>query len=82
MANRKGKSGISDRISFFQSSEITVYGDCSHKTKRCLLHGKKNATNLDSRDITLPTKVYIVAPMIFPVFVYECESWTIKKTEH
>ena len=67
-------------------SKITADGDCSHEIKRCLLLGKKVMTNLDSilksRDITLPTKVRLVKAMVFPVFIYGCESWTIKKVEH
>ena len=68
-------------------SKITADGDCSHEiTPRCLLLGRKVMTNLDSilksRDITLPTKVHLVKAMVFPVVMYECESWTIKKTEH
>ena len=67
-------------------SKITVDGDCSHEIKRCLLFGRKVMTNLDSifksRDITLPTKVRLVKAMVFPVVVYGCESWTIKKAEH
>ena len=66
-------------------SKITVDGDCSHKIKRCLLLGRKVMTNLDSifksRDITLPTKVHLVKPMVFPVVMYGCESWTLKKAE-
>ena len=66
-------------------SKITVDGDCSHKTKRCLLLGRKVMTNLDSilesRDITLPTKAHLVEAMVFPVVTYGCESWTVKKTE-
>ena len=69
----------------FLGSKITADGDCSHETKRCLLLGKKVMTNLDgilkSRDITLPTKVRLVKAMVFPVVMYECESWTIKKAE-
>ena len=65
--------------------KITVDGDCSHKIKRCLLLGRKAMTNLDSilksRDITLPTKVHLVKAMVFPVVMYGCESWTIKKAE-
>ena len=64
---------------------ITVDGDCSHENKGRLLLGRKVMTNLDSvlnsRDITLPTKVYLVKAMVFPVVIYRCESWTIKKTE-
>ena len=69
----------------FWGSKITADGDCSHETKRCLLLGRKTVTNLDSilksRDITLLTKVHLVKAMIFPVVMYGCESWTIKKTE-
>ena len=67
-------------------SKVTANGDCSHEIKRCLLLGRKVMTNLDSilksRDITLPTKVHIVKVMAFPVVMYGCESWTIKKAEH
>ena len=67
-------------------SKITADGDCSHEIKRCLLLGKKVKTNLDSilknRDILLPTKVHLVKAMFFPVVMYGCESWTIKKAEH
>ena len=67
-------------------SKITADGDCSHKIKRHLLLGRKAMINLDSilksRDITWPTKVCLVKPMIFPVVMYGCESWTIKKAEH
>ena len=70
----------------FLGSKITVDGDCSHEIKRCLLLGRKVMTNLDSilksRDITLPTKVHLVKAMVFPVVIYGCESWTIKKAEH
>ena len=66
-------------------SKITTDGDCSHEIKRCLLLGRKGMTNLDSifksRDITLPTKVHIVQAMVFPVIMYGCESWTVKKAE-
>ena len=66
-------------------SYITADGDCSHEIKRCLLLGSKAMTNLDSvlksRDITLPTKFHLVKAMVFPVIMYECESWTIKKAE-
>ena len=65
--------------------KITVDGDCSHEIKRCLLLGRKATTNLDSifksRDITLPTKIHLVKALAFPVVMYECESWTIKKAE-
>ena len=67
-------------------SKITADGDCSHEFKRRLLLGRKAMTNLDSilksRDITLPTKICLVKPMVFPVVMYGCESWTIKKAEH
>ena len=70
----------------FGGSKITADGDCSHETKRRLLLGRKVMTNLDSilksRNITLPTKVCLVKPMVFPVVRYRCESWTIKKAEH
>ena len=70
----------------FLGSKITADDDCSHEIKRRLLLGKKAMTNLDSilkiRDITLPTKVYLVKVMVFPVVMYGCESWTIKKAEH
>ena len=69
----------------FLGSKITADGDCSHVIKRCLLLGRKTMTNLDSiikiRDITLPTKVHLVKAMVFPVVMYGCESWTIKKAE-
>ena len=74
---------VSDFI--FQGSKITADGDCSHEIKRHLLLGRKVMTNLDSifksRDITLPTKVHLVKAIIFPVVMYECESWTVKKAE-
>ena len=69
----------------FLGSQITVHGDCSHEIKRCLLLGRKAMTNLDSvlkiRHIILPTKVLIVKTMAFPVDMYGCESWTVKKAE-
>ena len=69
----------------FLDSKITADGDCSHEIKRSLLLGRKAMTNLDSilksRDITLPTKVHIVKAVVFPVVMYRCRSWTIKKTE-
>ena len=75
---------VSDFI--FGGSKITADGDCSHEIKRCLLLGRKVMTNLDSifksRDITLPTKVRLVKAMVFPVVMYGCESWTVKKAEH
>ena len=70
----------------FLSSKITADGDCSHEIKRHLFLGRKAMTNLDSifksRDIPLPTKLHIVKAMVFPVVMYGCESWTIKKAEH
>ena len=70
----------------FLGSKITADGDCSHENKRCLFLGRKAMTNLNSilqsRDTTLPTKVCLVKVMVFPVVMYGCESWTIKKTEH
>ena len=70
----------------FLGSKITADGDCSHEIKRCLLLGRKVITNLDnilkSRDITLPTKVCLVKAVVFPVVMYGCESWTVKKAEH
>ena len=70
----------------FLGSKITADGDCSHEIKRCLLLGRKAMTNLDSilksRDITLLTKVHLVKAMVFPVVMYGCKSWTIKKAEH
>ena len=70
----------------FLGSKITADGDCSHEIKRCLLLGRKAMTNLDSilksRDITLPTKICLVKAMVFPVVMYGCDSWTIKKAEH
>ena len=70
----------------FGGSKITVDGDCSHEIKRRLLLGKKIMTNLDSilksRDITLSTKVHLVKAMVFPVVMYGCKSWTVKKAEH
>ena len=73
-------------LTIFLSSEIAVDGDCSHEIKRCLLLGRKVMTKLDSilkiKDIALPTKVHQVRAMIFPVVMYGCESWTIKKAEY
>ena len=75
---------VSDFI--LEGSKITADGDCSHEIKRCLLLGRKVMNNLDSilksRDITLPTKVCLVKAMVFPVVMYGCESWTVKKDEH
>ena len=84
MANRWGNSGtVSDFI--LGGSKITADGDCSHEIKRHLLLGRKVITNLDSilkcRDITSPTKVPLVKAMVFPVIMYGCESWTVKKAE-
>ena len=84
MANRWGNNGNSDRL-YLGGFKITANGDCSHEIKRCLFLGRKVMTNLDrilkSRDITLLTKVHIVKAMIFPIVVYGCESWTLKKAE-
>ena len=84
MANIWGNSGNSVRL-IFLGSKITADGDCSHEIKRCLLLGRKVVTNLDSifksRDITLPTKVPLVKAMVFPVVMYGCESWTVKKAD-
>ena len=84
MANRWGNNGKSDRL-YFWGSKTIADGDWSHEIKRCLLLGRKVMTNLDSRlksrDITLPTKVCLVKAMVFPVVMYGCESWTIKKAE-
>ena len=84
MANRWGnEEKVADFI--FLSSKITGDGNCSHEIKRRLLIGRKPMTNLDSvlkiRDITLPTKVHLVKAMVFPVVMYGCESWTVKKAE-
>ena len=76
---------MNKRLRFFLINKITADGDWSHVIKRCLLLGRKAMTNLDSilksRNIILPTKVHIVRAMVFPVVMYECESWTIKKAE-
>ena len=70
----------------FGGSQITADGDCSHEIKRCLVLGRKVMTKLDSmlksRDITLPTNVHLVKAMVFPVVMYGCKSWAVKKTEH
>ena len=77
-----------ERVSDFNFgvSKITADGDCSHEIERCLFLGRKVMTNLDSifksRDITLPTKVCLVKAMVFPVVMYGCENWTVKKAEH
>ena len=88
MGNRwgnRGNSGNSVRL-YFLGSKITADGDCSHEIKKRLLLGRKVMTNLDSilksRDITLSRKVRLVKAMVFPVVMYGCESWTIKKAEH
>ena len=85
MANRWGNSEtVADFI--FLGSKITADDNCSHEIKKCLLLGRKVMTNLDSilkrRDITLPTKVHLMKAMVFPVVMYGCESWTIKKAVH
>ena len=78
-----GRQTVSDFV--FLGSKITADGDCSHEMKRHLLLGRKVMTNLDSilksRDITLPTKVHLVNTMVFPVVMYECESWTVRNAE-
>ena len=80
-----GKTGETVADFIFRGSKITADGDCSHEIKRLLLLGRKVLTNLDSilksRDITLPTKVHLVKAMVFPMVMYGCESWTVKKTE-
>ena len=86
MENRWGNSGNSVKFFFWGGgSKITADCDCSHEIKRCLLLGRKVMTNLDSilksRDITLLTKVCLVKDMVFPVVMYGCESWTVKKAE-
>ena len=84
MANSWGNNGNNDRL-YFLGFKITVDGDCRHEIKRCLLLGRKAMINLDSilkiRDITLLTKVHIVKAIVFPVVLYGCESWIIKKAE-
>ena len=81
-----GETTETVREFIFLGSKITADGDCSHEIKRRLLLGRKVMTNLDSRlksrDNTLPTKVYLVKAMVFPIVLYGCESWTIKKAEH
>ena len=80
-----GKENL-DTDTHTHGSKITVDRDCSHEIKRCLLLGRKTLTNLDSvlksRDIILPTKTHVVKTMIYPVLIYGCDSWTIKKAEH
>ena len=85
MANRWGNNGtVTDFI--FLGSKITADGDCSHEIKRHFLHGRKAMTTLNSilksRDITLPTKVCLVKAIVFPVVMYGCNNWTIKKAKH
>ena len=81
-----GKQWKQCQTLFFEGSEITADGDCSHEVKRRLLLRRKVMTNLDSilksRDITLPTKVHLIKAIVFPVVMYGCESWTVKKAEH
>ena len=85
LCKEKNSCFIHHQQGIFWGSKITADGECSHKIKRRLLLGRKVMTNLDSilksRDITLPTKVYIVKAMVFPAVMYGCESWTIKKAE-
>ena len=85
MGNRWETVGIVSDFMFLES-KITADGDCNHEIKRRLLLGSKVMTNLDSilrrRDITLPTKVHLVKAMVFPVVMYGCENWTVKKAEH
>ena len=84
MGNRWGNSRNSVRL-YLGGSKITADGDCRHEIKRHVLLGRKVMTNLDnilSRDITLPTKVCLVKAMVFPVVMYGCENWTVKKVEH
>ena len=81
-----GETVVTVTDSILGGSKITADGDCSHEIKRRLLLGRKAMTNLDSilksRDSTLPTKVHLVKAMVFPVVMYGCESWTVKKAEH
>ena len=85
-SNRWGNSGNSVRLYFGGGSKITADGDCSHEIKRRLFLGRKVMSNLDSvfksRDVTLPTKVRLIKTLVFPVVMYGCESWTVKKAEH
>ena len=85
MVNRWENNGNHDRL-YFGGLKITADGDCSHEIKRRLLLGRKAMANLDSilksRDITLSTKIHLVKDMVFPVVMYICERWTIKKAEH
>ena len=85
LPNIRGNSGKSVRLFILLGSKITADGDCSHEIKRCLLLRRKVMTNLDnilkSRDVTLPTKVHLAKAIVFPVVMYGCESWTVKKAE-
>ena len=85
MTNRWGNNANSEKF-YFGGLKITADGDCSREIKRHLLLRRKVITNLDSilksRDITLPTKVHLVKAMVFPIVMYGCESWTVKKAEH
>ena len=84
MGNRWGNSGNSEKL-YFGGLQNTADGNCSHEMKRHLLFGRKAMANLDSmlktRDITVPTKVHLVKDVVFPVVMYGCESWTVKKAE-
>ena len=80
------ESDTTEQLTLSFYFKITVDGDCSYEIKRCLLLGRKAITNLDSvlksRDITMPTKAHVVKTMVFPVVIYGCENWTIRKSEH
>ena len=84
MANRWGKIGSNDTV-YFLGLQVIVDGDCSHEVKTCLLLGRKAVTNIDSilksRDVILLTKVRLVKAIVFPIVMYRCESWIIKKAE-
>ena len=86
IASREIDGETVETVAIFWGLKITADDDCSHEIKRCLLLGRKVITNLDSilksRDITLPTKVHLVKAVVFPVVMYGCESWTVKKAEH
>jgi len=81
-----GGETVETLTDYFGGFKITADGNCSHEIKRCLLFGRKAMTNQDdilkSRDLTLPTKVHLVKAVVFPIVMYECERWTIKKAEH
>ena len=85
MGSRWGNSRNSVKL-YFGGSKITADGDCSHEIKRCLFLERKVMSNLDSilkiRDVTLPIKVHLVKTMVFPMVIYGCESWTVKKAQH